>query len=370
MNPAYVDSLELITLTRKLQWILMLLSILPCLALVILVAWGKSRVYWLIGLSLVVGLLFVRFSNAKVKPIRVIETPLMPALSEVTLTNEDEFIAGFVWEEHAYALPYRSLCRTPIVQITDFDKRLIVIHSQFANSTTALQVSRDIRASDLEYVASPMNSALMYNRKFGEFTVGITGQTESGQKPYGVQAAVPVEHMPLSEWRKLYPRSRLMVPTERDDMRDAQPARPYFPVKLEDSSLPSDTPIILIHSSPKAAILLASELQLPLNTKAGNQPVVLWRDGNRLRAFNRQVDQDLFLTFSFKKDKKFNITLVDNQTNSTWNMSGICTTGQLEGKRLKSVPVEEGVYWGVTKAWFKDIRILRDEGIFTKNPAK
>lgn len=353
--------MRLITLTRRLQWLLLIAAIVPSLVLIVIVSINRAKAGWLLGLSIVVGLLFVRFGSVSRKPVRILEAESMPTLREARLATEEEYVVGIVFEGTAYAFPYRALYRTPIVQLTEFNKRLLLIHSPYANSATVLEVSREVRANDLEYVASPGNSTLVYNRKYGQFIVGITGLTDQGDDPIGVRDRVPCFRMSALAWRRLHPDSKLMMPTAADAGMPGVALRPlYEPITL-DSSLPAETPIVLLRTDPPVA-LLDGAYDRPVQTRAGDTPIALWRDsGGALRAFNRTVDTDLFLTFKITKDKKGNPKRIDNQTGSVWTDDARAIDGPLAGKRLTPITIEENVYWGVSKQWFADLQLIRLE---------
>lgn len=366
MDPTYavhfgdLGGLWLIALTRKLQWILLILTILPCLVLIVVVSINKARVLWLLGLSIVVGMLFFRFSAVSRKPVRILEASSMPTLSEARLASDDEYVVGVVLGDQAFAFPYKGLYRTPIVQLTDFDRRLILIHSPHANSATALETTREVRASDLEYVAQPANSTLVYNRKYGEFVIGLTGKTIDGSVPTGVRSLLPTYRMPLMLWRRLYPQSKLMVPNPADMGFPGVPLKPKYPPAMPDDSLPAETPVLLLRTQPPVALLMGND-EKPLHTRSGQTPVVIWTDRGQWRAFNRTVDTDLFLTFQARKDRQGNEKLIDQQTGSVWNRSGLAIQGPLQGKQLTPIPVEENVYWGVSREWFPDLQLIRQE---------
>lgn len=366
MDPGYTvyfgdfGGLGLIALTRKVQWILLILTLLPCLALIVIVSMNKARVMWLLGLSLVVGMLFFRFSATSRKPVRVLEASSMPTLAEAKLPSDDEYVVGVILGDQAFAFPYRGLYRTPIVQLTDFDRRLILIHSPHANSATALETTREVKASDLEYVAQPANSTLVYNRKYGEFIVGLTGKTMEGLSPTGVRDQLPTYRMPLMLWRRLYPQSKLMVLTQSDMDYPGVPLKPKYPPSMGDESLPAETPILLLRTDPPVA-LLTGNYEKPTYVRIGKTPIVVWTDRGQLRAFHRTVDTDLFLTFEVRRNRTGMEQLVDQQTGSVWTWSGRAVQGPLEGNQLKPIPVEENVYWGVSREWFTDLRLIRPE---------
>lgn len=366
MDPAYAalfgdfGGLWLIALTRKIQWILLILTLLPCLVLIVIVSMNKARVMWLLGLSIVVGMLFFRFSTTSRKPVRVLEAESMPTLAEAKLDSDDEYVVGVVLGDQAFAFPYRGLYRTPIVQLTDFDRRLVLIHSPHANTATALETTREVRASDLEYIAQPANSTLVYNRKYGEFIIGLTGKTVDGLTPTGVRNFLPTYRMPLMLWRRLYPQSKLMVLTQRDMGFPGVQLKPKYPPRLKDESLPAETPILLLRTDPPAALLMGN-YEKPTYVRIGQTPIVIWSDRGQIRAFQRTVDTDLFLTFEVRQNRQGVEQLVDRQTGSVWTFSGRSVQGPLQGKQLTPVVLEENVYWGVSREWFSDLRLIRPE---------
>ena len=70
-----------------------------------------------------------------------------------------------------------------------------------------------------------------------------------------------------------------------------------------------------------------------INDEIGKDPLVVTiePDSVSFHAFSRIVDQDT-LSFSLNNGK-----LTDNKTNSTWGWNGICTNGQLMGKKLSTI---------------------------------
>lgn len=284
----------------------------------------------------------------------------MPTLAEAKLDSDDEYVVGVVLGDQAFAFPYRGLYRTPIVQLTDFDRRLVLIHSPHANTASALETTREVRASDLEYIAQPANSTLVYNRKYGEFIVGLTGKTVDGLMPTGVRNFLPTYRMPLMLWRRLYPQSKLMVLTQRDMGFPGVPLKPKYPPTLQDDSLPAETPILLLRTDPPAALLMGN-YEKPTYVRVGQTPIVIWSDHGQIRAFQRTVDTDLFLTFEVRQNRQGVEQLVDRQTGSVWTFSGRSVQGPLKGKQLTPVVLEENVYWGVSREWFSDLRLIRPE---------
>ena len=348
--------LALVTLTRRLQWVLILFAILPCLVLIARVSMAKARAWWLIGLSVIVALMFVRFSPANLRPVRVVDASLLPTLKDIKPDSDDEFVVGFELAGNAYAFPYRALFRTPIVQLTDFDRRVILIDSPYANSAAALDVTHEVKADDLEYVSSPQNSTLAYNRKYGQFIVGVTGLTDHGATPIGVRGLLAIERVPLRIWRQWHPASKYMIPDADDATAPGMPLLPAYPIMLTDHSIPPEQPITLIHTDPPVALLDTQSISGPTSLTTDHASLVLWRAGGQLRVFVSTIAADP-LTFIVKKDAKGILKLMDRKTNSTWSTEGLCEQGMLKGRRLTAVQIEPDVYWGVSKTWWPNLQI-------------
>jgi hypothetical protein len=357
----HFGGLELICLSRRLQWVLVLATVLPCLVLIARVVLGRTRAWWMIGLSVVLAMMFVRFGPGTTKPVRVLDGDAMPTLAEMSLPSEDEFVVGFDFAEHAYALPYRCLLRTPIVQLTDFDRRLLIVASPRANLVSVIEVSRQSRAEDYAFVGSPGNSTLVYNRKNGQFIVGVTARTELDKEPAGVIDVLACYRLTLRQWRRVRPDARLMVPVARDMTYPGVPVGPLYPPQTRDASLPANTPVILLRSESPVALLAGGEFDAPVHVQHNDQYLALWRDGPLLRA-NPRLTNDRTLTLTRRSERSKTPRLIDEQTQSTWTLTGRCTDGPLAGTQLKAIRVEENVYWGVCKEWWPSLVLVRPEG--------
>ena len=60
----FPHGLEIILWSRRLQWLLVSLSLIASILLIALAISGRRRAWWLIGLAPVLALFFHRFSNA------------------------------------------------------------------------------------------------------------------------------------------------------------------------------------------------------------------------------------------------------------------------------------------------------------------
>ncbi|MEO6436596.1 MAG: hypothetical protein ABIP55_12670 [Tepidisphaeraceae bacterium] len=79
--------LDLIMTSRRLQWPLIALTMVLCLALLGLVISGRRRVWWLIGLLPVLALFGHRFVTGPVSRYDVVDEPVFVAADKATFVG-------------------------------------------------------------------------------------------------------------------------------------------------------------------------------------------------------------------------------------------------------------------------------------------
>lgn len=353
----HCGDLGCITTVRTLQWILLALCILPCMGLIAYVGLGKCRAWWMLGLAIVLALLLHRFAPGSSKPVRILETSNLVRAIDLHADLGDEYVVGFEMEGSAFAIPCRSLYRTPIMTLTDFDQRVVITWSPFANLATVHAVSPEVRGSDLEFVSSPGNSTLVYNHKYGQYIVGVTGLTTRGEKPTGYRSALATHQMPWRHWLARHPQSYVLEPADDDT---GLPAAPLMPRWKTVDQVETTAETIFVRTTPPVALPTDAPLDHPINGSSGSQAFVLLRttDG-LLHAYGRTVQKDLHLNFDFTRDRKGRALLNDKETHSTWTLQGQCVDGELKGERLTEIPVVEPVYLGIVKRWFPDAVVVK-----------
>jgi hypothetical protein len=352
--------LETIMLTRRLEWPLILLCLVPCIILLGLVITNKRRVWWLIGLAPVLGLFFHRFGPMRGHPMYILDEPIFVDAASDFAPHDEWWVVGVVFDDQAYALPYWALWNMPVVFITDYDKRMMVMWSAQANRATAYHVNREFKARDLEFASTPMDSPLIFDRRLGQFIVAVTGQTVQGQKPIGLGAPIETTRTTWTIWRKMHPKTKVL----RGYESSGEPVVPVLPSNKGAvvDGIPAETRIAVIGTNPPGATPSADAGQTPVNTTAGQVRVLLIRDPatGRLRAFDRNVNQDLFPTFAAKSDRRNpEIALIDADSNSLWTIDGHAVEGPLKGSQLKEYPVEDDLYWGVMKYWYPQMTLAK-----------
>jgi hypothetical protein len=172
----------------------------------------------------------------------------------------------------------------------------------------------------------------------------------------GDYAGVNLQRIPFDvanwkEWKELYPESKVLS-------RDTGAARPYgadpygdyytnsqvlFPVSNQDDRLGLKEIIIGLEDDGqyKAYKLQDIENKKAINDQINNKPIsLLSAFPFMVRAFDPVVDGQ---TLQFEHNPQ-NKTFIDTQTGSEWNFEGISISGELKGKQLDRLPLDEG-FW-------------------------
>lgn len=358
------DGVNFIMHVRRLQGPLVLISLVPCVVLIVLVILNKRRAWWLLGLAPVLALFAHRFALSEHRFFSVAEvtSDAMLRVEEVSFLRDDDWVIGIVRDGQAYAYPYSAMYATPAVVHTDRADRWLLIWSPFANLSRAWQVDRAVRGRDLEIVSMPANATLVYNRRLGEFINGITGQNQNHETPPELREAITSQRMTWSAWRSRFPDTRVMPPMGRSSRQ-----LPAAPVKqlyaIPPGFEPRDRLVAMIPATQPAAIEMGEIRTLPLNISISGLPVVVFRDpdSGEVRAFDRRIDGDLSPKFNLNSTAGRRAWLVDSDTNSGWDARGVAVDGPCAKSktRLRSIPIEPDVYWGSLKFWMPDLTLLR-----------
>lgn len=352
--------LALIMLARRLQWPLVALALVLCIALIALVISGKRRAWWLIGLAPVLALFAHRFTAGPSAAFSAYEAPDFVAPSDAPFLAPEDYVVGLRFQDDWYAYPYATLFHYPVVTQADHDKRMLLMWSPFANRATAVNITRDLRARDLDVVSMPANALLLYNRRIGQFINGVTARTTDGSLPDGFQSPIGTTKTTWQAWRAAHPDTRVMVAPGGDTA--GGPSTPLPPIQKMPpirSTVAGNTTIALVATTQPAAVLPEELDANPINLNAGDTPVFVFRDpAGVARAFDRRVESDLMPRFrTARGEGRKGAAFIDNYTETAWSVEGVAMDGDLKGRRLAHVPIEEDLTWGVMKYWYPKLEL-------------
>ncbi|MEA2734220.1 MAG: hypothetical protein QOE14_671 [Humisphaera sp.] len=353
---AHPWGLGLIVLSRHLQWPLVATSLVLCLALLGLVISGKRRAWWLIALAPVLALFVHRFMTAPTNRYAVLDEPAFVAAADAKHVRDEDFVVGVVFNDQTYAYPYAALWASPVIVQSDRQRRMLLIWSAYANAATPLEVSRDVKARDLDIVCDPADTLLIHNGRTGEFVVGLTGMTTRGAKPAGVETMLPATNQTWKQWRAIHPDTRVLAATSSSSGPVA-PLTPRMPAPNAKLAI-----VIVSHGDVRLAIRSDDIGAAPLNLKIGDVPAVVFRDRitGEVRAFNRRLEDDLIPQFRLPRDakqKEKGVAVVDADTNTGWSARGVAVDGSKDwrGKKLTPLEVREDLYLGPAQFWYANL---------------
>ena len=337
--------LDVIMLTRRLQWPLATLSILLCIALIALVISGKRRAWWLIGLLPVLTLFVHRYLTAPINRWAVADEPALVAAAEATFIRDDDYVVGVVFNEEAYAYPFACLYQSPVIVQSDRADRMLLMWSPRANAATALMIERELKARNLDIVADPAGAFLIYNTRSGQFISALTGMTPAHQTPASMKSRIAVTKTTWRRWKMSHPQTRAMLPVSGSYRG---PTRPLLRDDLE--------PVVLVGGDAPALLSAEMITSEPMSFSADGRPVVVFRDPTgRVVAFDRHVENDLIPTFKRNTEsRRKEAYLIDSDTGAGWSAAGVAVDGPKEfrGKRLTPVVVQDQLDPAAVQFWF------------------
>ncbi len=178
----------------------------------------------------------------------------------------------------------------------------------------------------------------------------VNGEAVAGPLKGKLLNEFPSVQMTLAEWISLHPDTKILQPDSTfseayEGLKEYDEGKKKGRLERRDS-LPWMTKswIVGIQVGMEARAYDWIELQKSrtINDRLGGVPllVVANPDSISFHTFNRMVDGEILL-FSLNESSQ---TLMDSKTNSTWNWSGQCVAGSLQGQMLKPLQSYQE-YW-------------------------
>jgi hypothetical protein len=260
-----------------------------------------------------------------------------------------------------------------------------VTYCPLCNSTVAFR--REIGGDAVEFGTTGMlrsSDLVMYDRKTESWWQQITAEAVVGELTGTRLELLPSRILSWRALRRSHPEAEVLSPDTGFDRDygsnpytgyDSDPnAQPFLLEGEPDRSLPPMERVAAIKTGERSAVVypfsrLSSEA--PINDEVDGRPMVVLFDPNVASAldaslisegrnvgaaavFERRLGQRT-LEFRARTDRG---SFRDSQTGSTWNISGVATSGPLTGAHLTQIPHDDQ-FWFALAAFFPEPEIRR-----------
>ena len=287
--------------------------------------------------------------------------------------SDGDYVIGYAAGEEAYAYPVKILNYHEIVHDLVDGVPILVSYCPLCASAVVYDRRLDDRVLVFGNTSALYESDMvMYDHQTGSYWFQVAGEAIVGELTGRRLDPLPSITISWGEWKALHPdtlvlsRNLGLIPgggaryetdrfAEYPERLDA--VGPPFPVsaeKMDMRLLASDKVLAVeVEDSRKAYFLVPGRSWLVNDMVGGRNIVVLVRgkESPGARAFFSDVDG---MRLSFMPDGS---VIVDNETGSRWDDTGLATSGRLEGTRLEAVPSRTSFWFSLVGA-FPGIELL------------
>ena len=289
------------------------------------------------------------------------------------ILQPDSVVLGIEMAGQVRAYP-RDLIARPHWFNDELDgKPLMISYCILCNSGQAfVPVLKDGRRLDLRNMTAFDNNTVYHCTKTGNFIQQLDAKVISGPNEGEALEAYPVVMARWDEWKRLHPDTKMyyappvtlrdrvvqkmlmtMIPLSRLASRD----EPWHLVRKEiDGRLPAMSFVfgVEINGDNCAYPVTALAGHPVINDSVGGEPIVVLYDKAHDigQVFLRRVE-DRVLTFADATGGADSLIATDQETGTTWNVSGHAIDGALKGRKLAPAPHWNQLFW-FSWAAFKD----------------
>lgn len=332
---------------------------------------GNQRPVWGVVLAtvVVVGLTvfgFLMHMRFMFKPVR---DPKYLTLDEaLERFGPDEEVAGVLDAQgRPFAYIARLARRPHVVYQTQGDAPFIMTHCILSHSSMAYEIDDEFSASRI-YVTSVLANNLVFYDKTNNCTV-LQIQDRARDDSYRLKT-LPTVHSSLANWKRFYPESKVWYRPK--DWRDtfylkllarasiidqASPDLVYPLEQAPDDRLPLKAYVMGVNlgGETKAFPFDVFGHKPILEDTIGGEPIVFLasEDGNLIHLFSRRLEPGRTLHLRAVAPE----TLEDAETGSSWTCTGVCVTGDLEGRQLEPIPHYNKIFWCVWADYFPATKV-------------
>lgn len=202
----------------------------------------------------------------------------------------------------------------------------------------------------LHFFLSGINNQnfIMQDRETGSWWQQVSGKAIQGPMKGKQLRLVDHDELTFATWRSEARNGRVLRPVEKIKATDGYASadweaeigkmrvviNPAGPKGIEARSLMVG---ITVENVAKAYPFDMLKKQNPIVDSINHEPIVLvlHSDGKSVRVFNRKLESE---TYEFyRATDSSELQLMDSQTGSRWNFSGVAVSGPLKGKQLRQI---------------------------------
>ena len=281
--------------------------------------------------------------------------------------SDGDFVIGYAAGDEAYAYPVKILNYHEIVHDLVDGVPILVSYCPLCASAVVYDRRLDDRVLVFGNTSALYESDMvMYDHQTGSYWFQVAGEAIVGELTGRRLEPLPSITISWGEWKALHPDTlvlsrnlRLLPDGGRRydvDRFESYPERldtvgPPFPVSAEkmDVRLQASDKVLTVEAggSRKAYFLVPGRQWLVNDTVGGRNIVILVRGSTSpgARAFLSDVAGTTL------KFRPIDGVMVDNETGSRWDDTGLAISGQLEGIRLEAVPSRTSFWFSLVGAF-------------------
>jgi hypothetical protein len=266
-----------------------------------------------------------------------------------------------------YAFIARLARRPHIVYQTEGDAPFIMTHCILAHSSMSYALEGNFSNPDITITAALANNMVFYEKSNRCSVVQLHNRLEGSNDPL---STVPTVMTSLKTWKKNYPDSPVwMRPVEwrdifylkllaRADVIDpSSPVMVYPLMHSLDERLPMKSLVLGLlcgDQSRAYPVDVVADRQV-INDQLADTQLTIFCVDDFMQVFDRRVDGDAIPAFGKSKQ---NDHFVDVETGSEWSTTGLCVSGEHEGRQLSAIPHYNKIFWYVWSDYFPDGEIF------------
>jgi hypothetical protein len=270
---------------------------------------------------------------------------------------DEEVVGVFDPSGQPFAFVTRLARRPHIVYQPDGDNPFIMTHCILSHSSMAYEMEGKFSQPDIIITAAMANNMVFYERSNQCAMTQMHNKLKDADFPLKL---LPTISISLKTWKSLYPDSKVWIrPKEwrdtfyltmlaRADVIDPKSSVLVYPLQHKlDESLPMKSFVlgVEIENQYRAYPVTIFDREQLIHDELGNKSLLLVsaKDNDYLQIFDRNVGGQ---TLSFKEANKKGL-FIDNETESKWNIRGMCESGDYEGTHLERIPHYNKIFWFV-----------------------